>query len=38
MAHNLTNKILHQPTVKLRQAAYEKHMQLLLSAKELFDI
>ncbi|WP_259423747.1 glutamyl-tRNA reductase [Coxiella burnetii] len=37
-AHNLTNKILHQPTTKLRQAAYEDQVQLLLSAKELFDL
>lgn len=38
LAHNLTNKILHQPTIKLRQAAYEEYVQLLLSAKELFDL
>ncbi|WP_280124236.1 hypothetical protein [Coxiella endosymbiont of Ornithodoros amblus] len=37
-AQNLTNKILHQPTTKLRQAAYEDQMQLLLSVRELFDL
>ena len=38
LARSLTNKILHQPTVKLRQAAYDGKMDLLSSARELFEI
>ena len=38
LAHHLTNKMLHDPTVKLRQAAYEEKMELLLLIKELFNI
>ncbi len=38
LAHSLTNKLLHQPTVKLRQAAYEERLDLLLSAKDIFDL
>lgn len=38
LAHNLTNKFMHQPTVKIRDAAYEERLELMLLAKELFDI
>ena len=38
LAHNLTNKVMHQPTTKLRQAAYDDRLDLLLLAKELFDL
>ncbi len=38
MARNLTNKIMHQPTIKLRQAAYNNQLDLLLFAKELFEL
>lgn len=38
LAHNLTNKIMHQPTIKLRQAAYNEQLELMLAAKELFDL
>jgi glutamyl-tRNA reductase len=38
LANNLTNKMLHDPTVKLRQAAYEEKMELLLLIRELFEI
>lgn len=38
LAHNLTNKIIHQPTVKLRQAAYYGQLDLLLLMKDLFDL
>jgi len=38
LAHNLTNKIMHQPTVKLREAAYYEQFDLLLLMKDLFDL
>jgi glutamyl-tRNA reductase len=38
LARQLTNKILHQPTVQLRHAAYEERVELLLAAKDLFDL
>lgn len=37
-ARNLTNKILHKPTVKLREAAYNEQLDMLLLAKNLFDL
>lgn len=37
-AHNLVNKIMHGPTLKLRQAAYNEQMDLLLLAKNLLEI
>ncbi len=38
LAHSLTKKILHQPTIKLREAAYEERLDLLLSAQDLFEL
>lgn len=38
MARNLTNKLMHQPTIKLRQAAYDNEIDLLLLARKLFDL
>ena len=38
LAHNLVNKILHHPTVKLRQAAYDEQWDLVLLTKRLFDL
>lgn len=35
---NLVNKILHQPTVKLRQAASEEQFETLRLAKTLFEL
>ena len=35
LAHQLTNKILHHPTVKLRQFAYQEQADALLFAKKL---
>ncbi|OGT49730.1 MAG: glutamyl-tRNA reductase [Gammaproteobacteria bacterium RIFCSPHIGHO2_12_FULL_41_15] len=35
LAHNLTNKTLHHPTIKLRQAAYDGHADVLKAAKKL---
>ncbi len=35
LAHQLTNKILHQPTMKLRQLAYNQQADALLLAKNL---
>lgn len=38
LAHNLSNKIMHKPTLKLREAAYEGNLELLNFSKELLDI
>ncbi|MDF1655463.1 MAG: glutamyl-tRNA reductase [Coxiellaceae bacterium] len=38
LARNITNKLIHQPTVQLRQAAYQDEMEKLLIIKKLFDI
>lgn len=38
LARNLTNKLLHSPTVQLRQAGYEQNLELLAFAKQLFDL
>jgi glutamyl-tRNA reductase len=35
LAHQLTNKILHQPTLKLRQFAYNQQADALILAKKL---
>ncbi len=37
-ANNLTNKILHAPSVNLRQAAENKRKDVLLAAEDLFDL
>lgn len=37
-AHSLVQKILHQPTLHLRNAAYEGDVELLLLAKRLLNI
>lgn len=34
----LINKILHQPTIKLREAAYHDKMEFLILAKELYKL
>lgn len=36
--HGLTNKIMHQPTKQLRQAAYDGHPEMLLAARKIFDL
>lgn len=38
MARALTNKILHTPSVRLRQAAFDQQMELLAAAKRLFEL
>ena len=38
MARKMTAKMLHQPTMKLREAAYDEKIDLLLLAKELFGL
>jgi glutamyl-tRNA reductase len=38
MARLLTNKILHMPSVQLRQAALNNQNDLLLAARKLFDL
>ncbi|MBA3581119.1 MAG: glutamyl-tRNA reductase [Gammaproteobacteria bacterium] len=38
LAHTLTNKLLHTPTIKLNQAAREGREQLLSAASELFEL
>ena len=37
LARNLINKVMHKPTVKLRKAAYQEQVGILLLAKELFE-
>lgn len=38
LAQGLTNKILHTPSVQLRQAGVNKQQALLKTARELFDL
>jgi glutamyl-tRNA reductase len=38
VVRRLTNKILHQPTKELRQAAYENNMDLMLMMKKIYDL
>ncbi|MDY6943423.1 MAG: glutamyl-tRNA reductase [Pseudomonadota bacterium] len=38
LAHNLTNRLLHQPSVRLRQAGQEKDQDLLNAALKLFQL
>lgn len=37
-ARSLTNKLMHQPSAKLKQAAYDGRVDLLLLARHLFDL
>jgi glutamyl-tRNA reductase len=36
LAHNLTNKVLHTPTIAIREASNNKQMELLACARSLF--
>jgi glutamyl-tRNA reductase len=38
MARKMTAKMLHEPTMKLREAAYDEKIDLLILAKELFGL
>nr|VFK56265.1 MAG: glutamyl-tRNA reductase [Candidatus Kentron sp. TUN]VFK62520.1 MAG: glutamyl-tRNA reductase [Candidatus Kentron sp. TUN] len=38
LANTLTNKLLHRPTVQLRQAGFEGRSELISAAQVLFDI
>ncbi|MGM0563548.1 MAG: glutamyl-tRNA reductase [Pseudomonadota bacterium] len=38
LSHSLTNKLLHGPTVQLRQAASENDQKLLETTRKLFDL
>ncbi len=38
LARSLTNKLIHQPTVQLNQAAYEGRNELLSNARNLFGL
>lgn len=38
LAHSLTNKLVHQPSVQLKQAAYEGRSELLTAARELLNL
>lgn len=38
LARSLTNKVMHDPTVQLRQAAFDGRPELLLLARKLFDL
>jgi glutamyl-tRNA reductase len=37
-AHRLTNKLIHQPSVQLKQAAYDGRIELLDAAREIFNL
>ena len=38
LARTLTNKLIHEPTAQLNQAAYSGHKELLENARELFNL
>lgn len=38
LARTLTNKLIHEPTAQLNQAAYSGHKELLDKARELFNL
>lgn len=38
LARNLTNKFMHHPTIKLREAAYHDDVNFMLLAKEILDL
>jgi len=38
LSRSLTNKFLHQPTLKLREAAYDERVDVLKLIKDLFDL
>jgi len=38
LAHTLTNKLIHTPSIQLRSAGTEKRHDLLEAAQELFDL
>jgi glutamyl-tRNA reductase len=38
LAHTLTNKLLHAPSARLRQAAREGNAEILVAANEIFQL
>lgn len=38
LTHKLTNKFMHTPTVKMRQAGYDAQLEILRYAQQLFDL
>lgn len=38
LGNTLTNKMLHKPTIKLRKAAHDNQLDVLMLAKDLFDL
>ena len=38
LAHNLTNKYLHEPSQRLRLAEMEGNVSLISAARKLFDL
>ena len=38
LAHNLTNKYLHEPSHRLRLAEMEGNVSLISAARKLFDL
>lgn len=38
LAHSLTNKLLHVPTIKIRQAGIDERHDLISAAKEIFQL
>ncbi len=38
LAHNLTNKLTHNPSAQLRQAGYDGRLEIIDAARELFNL
>ncbi len=38
LAHRLTNKLMHEPTIRLRQASRDERQNILDAARELFNL
>jgi len=38
LAHTLTNTLMHNPCVQLRQAGYDERDELVTAARELFQL
>lgn len=38
LAHNLTNKLIHNPSAQIRQAGYEGRNEIIDAARELFNL
>ncbi|HWQ95652.1 MAG TPA: glutamyl-tRNA reductase, partial [Gammaproteobacteria bacterium] len=38
LARALTNKLIHTPSIQMKQAGFEGRLELLQAARELFDL